>query len=326
MMPYLLKSGLCLLVLLGFYKLLLERERMARFNRYYLLGSLAVGLLAPLLVIEIEPAMVPLAEMLPVGVSEPELGSVLRPVAGEPRVVPMPHDIDIWQWVYWLITALLLGRFGQNLYRLFRTVTQYPTRPLGQATLVLLPRPVLPHTFLHYLFVSQAEYKAQRIEGELFVHELAHIRQRHSLDILLIEGLLCFGWFNPLLFGFKRAIQLNHEFLADEAVTNQWPDIAHYQRLLLAKLTNIPAFPLTSSLTFQTTKQRFVMMNKQTSPARRWLMAGCSGLLLAGLSVAVSTQSAAQQPAAQTSPKPQSTTPPTPARPGNLRIPNLTVA
>src|SRR5690606_39609713 len=62
------------------------------------------------------------------------------------------------------------------------------------------------------------EYENNQIDQELFVHEKAHITQKHSLDILFIEALQILFWFNPLIYLYKKAMKLNHEFLADQKV------------------------------------------------------------------------------------------------------------
>ncbi len=148
------------------------------------------------------------------------------------------------------------------------------------ATLVLLPEITLPYTFMHYLFVNKYDYETGAIERELYAHEQAHIRQRHSLDILFIEGVSCFLWFNPLLLWLKQAVRLNHEFLADEAVTRQYTNVSFYQQLLYSKLTPQSSFSLISNLSFQTTKKRFIMMTKHTSQARQWALISSSALLM----------------------------------------------
>lgn len=292
MILYLLKWGFCLLVALCFYKCFLENEKMHRFNRFFLLGSLGFSLLAPLLSFEVQSEVILLADVTAVQRAERGLATTLRMVA----VASETDDsvAGIWRVAYWLVTGLLLARFGWNLYALFRKISGCPTVPFGSATLVLIPENGLPYTFLHYLFVDQIAYQNRSIEDELFAHEMAHIRQKHSFDILLIELLTCFFWFNPVLIGYKRAIQLNHEFLADEAVTNRCPNVVHYQHLLLSKLSSKVPILLTSTLTFQTTKQRFKMMTKETSRAKALIMAVSAVCLLIELAMAMSTQTVAQ--------------------------------
>jgi bla regulator protein blaR1 len=292
MTAYLLKSGFCLLVSLILYKCVLENEKMHRFNRFYLLSSVGISLLAPLVSFTLQPETSPLANVAPVLFVEHNWQTALNQVTVQPQVAQ--SVTDFWSITYWIITVLLLGRFGQNIYALFGRINRHPTVPFRSARVVLLPEHTLPHTFLHYLFVNQEAYEKGTIEDELFTHELAHIRQRHSVDILLFELVICFFWFNPVLIWFKRAIQLNHEFLADDAVIDNRSNVVSYQHLLLSKLTHDPPVFLTSTLTFQTTKQRFKMMNKQTSFAKTLMVAISAMLTLAILIMAVSTQIVAQ--------------------------------
>ena len=292
MMLYLLKSGLCLLVALGFYKCFLENEKMHRFNRFFLLGSLGFSLLIPFVSFDVQPETVPFADVAPVHFIERGLETALSQLTAQPQTDDPLTNFG--RFAYWFITTLLLTRFGWNIYVLIRKASCHPGVPFRNATLVLIPENGLPYTFLHYLFVDQTAYENRAIETELFAHELAHIQQRHSFDILLIELLTCFFWLNPVLFFYKRAIQLNHEFLADQAVLNHSQNVVRYQHLLLSKLAQNPPVLLTSTLTFQTTKQRFRMMTRQTSPARALTVAISALSLLVGLAVAVSTQTVAQ--------------------------------
>ncbi|HBY69604.1 MAG TPA: peptidase M56, partial [Flavobacteriaceae bacterium] len=72
------------------------------------------------------------------------------------------------------------------------------------------------------------------IPEEVLLHEHAHAKQMHSVDILFIELLHVLFWFNPLFIFLKRSMKLNHEFLADRAVLKQGAETSVYQKLLLA--------------------------------------------------------------------------------------------
>lgn len=134
--------------------------------------------------------------------------------------------------------------------------------------MVLLDEKVLPHSFLNYVFVSRQEYEAGRIDNELFIHEKAHITQKHSLDILFAEFLQMVFWFNPIIYLYKKAIRLNHEFLADQTVNQACGEVAYYQRLLLQKATGKSLIPIASNLNYSVTKKRFMMMTKHTPTIR----------------------------------------------------------
>lgn len=297
MTPYLiesiLESNLCMLVLLGVYRFWLEQEPIHRLKRAFLLGTLLLSLAGPFLSLRLPSGWLSFRSPLQlvegqISVANEKKESIADEAvtlpqkgngpASEIPVVTTPATA-YWLWLYGIITAMLLLRFARNLYVLICQIRTGPAEPYYGATLVKLPVNGLPYTFLHYLFVSAEAYDRDEIEAELFDHELTHIRQWHSLDVLLVELARCFCWFNPLLFWLKGAIQRNHEFLADQAVNETYLNILGYQQLLLSKVAAAsPKLSLTSPLTFQTTKQRLLMMTKQTSPARAWL-AGCSTAL-----------------------------------------------
>lgn len=294
MSGYLLETSGCLLLALSFYKLVLEAAQMARFKRFYLLGSLLVAALLPLLSLEVTyAALAPVSA----GTYPPVRHLLASHATGPVALAPQPFSdlVPYVGFLYSFVTLLLVSRFGRNLWHLTRQIAAHPHRSFHGVTLVELPTPGLPYTFLHYLFVPATAYRHGQVEAEVLTHELAHARQYHSLDILLLEALLCVGWFNPLLYWLKRAIQLNHEFLADEAVTQHYHNVPHYQRLLLSKLTASPQPALTSALTFQTTKQRLLMMTTHTSRPKQWLLGGSTAGLLATLTVLFGT-TAAQVP------------------------------
>jgi len=280
MIPYLFKSTLCLLVLWGIYKLLLESEKFHVFNRFYLLLSLVLAFAAPLINIEIPS-------------SENKLVLFQNNINAQPIILqetieaikPMPATSN---WEAYLVTIsglvsfVLLIRFIKNIATIIKQIRQNSTVEWHGAKLVLLDKPILPYTFLNYVFISKAFYYSASIEPELFSHELAHVRQKHSLDVLFLELLRTIFWFNPLLSLWKQAIQLNHEFLADEAVNKTYNDITAYQYLLLSKASQAGGLSLTSNLNFQITKKRLLMMTKITPQSTAFIKkATCISLFVA---------------------------------------------
>ena len=269
METYILKSTVFLGIFLGAYYLLLSREKMHRFNRFYLISSLVFSLVLPFVVIPVYVA----AEAQPV----PQLPvETMQMITTLPVAPPEAPPINYWAYAavigYAVIATLLAIRFLINILRFYRVKRQNTVSDYQGATLVLMDEEVLPHTFLNTIFINKNEYERRLIEPELLTHELAHVRQKHTLDVLFVELLKTVFWFNPLLYLYKKAIQTNHEFLADEAVLSQHDNIPTYQLLLLDKATPPLAYALASSINFSTTKKRFTMMTKTTSKTRRTLL------------------------------------------------------
>ncbi|WP_141384658.1 M56 family metallopeptidase, partial [Flavobacterium flevense] len=126
-------------------------------------------------------------------------------------------------------------------------------------------------------------------------HELIHVNQKHTLDILFIEILKVIFWFNPIFIFYKKAIQLNHEFLADEKVVKSHNNVPFYQNLLLSKANVNPTYYLASNLNYSVTKKRLIMMTKNTSTTRALLKKGILIPLLTALVFSLCTKVVAQE-------------------------------
>ncbi|MGZ3810937.1 MAG: M56 family metallopeptidase [Mucilaginibacter sp.] len=270
MIDYIIRSTICLVILLAAYHLFLEKEKMHRFNRYFLLLSLVVGMAIPLLTLNISVG--PISPIKTHVIDEPVItvnysSAVVLP--DKPPVAEKTFNIMFLVLaIYGAGVILLTGRFIHNLYKIFTTTFNYDKVKVNEATIVLVTEKILPHTFLRYIFFNEDEYINKTIDNKLFTHELTHAKQKHSVDILLIELLHIMLWFNPIFIFYKKAIRLNHEFLADEAVVQSFDDVASYQQLLLEKTLFTQPINLSSNLTYSLTKKRMIMMSKNTPKSR----------------------------------------------------------
>jgi len=284
MTDFLIKSTVSMALLLAVYHLFLEREKMHLFNRFYLLFALVFSLVLPFITIEIVTKVI--TQPLPVITDIPVISA------------PITEDVNYTPYILWGIygfVALLLSvRFGYNLWLFIRSSHQNKTVLHKGAKLVLLNQDVLPHTFLNSIFINRQEYENRLIEQDLFTHELAHVNQKHTIDILFIEVLKTIFWFNPLLYFYKKAIQLNHEFLADESVVATTHNVISYQQLLLQKALPPASYQLASSLNFSVTKKRFTMMTKATNKGKALLLQLSALPVLAALVFILCTEAVAK--------------------------------
>lgn len=267
MIDFLLKSTISLTVFLGFYHLVLEKEKMHQFNRFYLLLSIVISLVIPFLTFEI-------IKIIPVVQNIEPLNTVITSsVLPENEIqgtsAPIEEKINFIPYVLWslygLISFLMLLRFGKNIWLLISKSSSNPNVKYKNANLVLVEEKTLPHTFLNSIFINFDDYNNRNIEEELYTHELVHVTQKHTLDILFIEFLKVIFWFNPVFIFYKKAIQLNHEFLADEEIVKTYNNVSYYQNLLLQKGSGQQTIYLASNLNYLVTKKRLLMMTKSTS-------------------------------------------------------------
>ncbi|WP_026951318.1 M56 family metallopeptidase [Algoriphagus mannitolivorans] len=273
-MEYLVKSILCLLLLLLFHRLVLQQEVLYRFNRFFLLGAVVGSFLIPLVILEVEQKPTP--EMA-ASLIYPEVDQVYHTsestesqIPLEMETIPTPHEVKIpWAELAWGIYGIgvlvFLYRFIRNIHVINDQIQKNLRITYRQETLVLLNDFVSPYSFLHYIFYPKSSFEKEGIPEAIFLHEQCHVKEKHSWDILFLEFLLIPFWFHPGLYLAIQAIRLNHEFIADQQVVKTMP-IPDYQHLLISVLSGTKGYSLGSSLNFSLTKKRFSMMKKTSKP------------------------------------------------------------
>jgi BlaR1 peptidase M56 len=256
MIEYIIKSTICLVISYGFYHLVLRNLRSFIFNRYYLLFSLMFAILLPFLHIRVGIALPVVSGIESPGFAVGELVGGLA--SGEVTASKFSLDLML-QMIYLAVSLVFFIRYSVNVMRILRKTRGSVSVPGLSARLCLLEGQSLPYSFLNSILVNRSDYEKGMIEEELLIHEEAHCRQHHSLDILFVEFLKTIAWFNPLIWIFKKAIQLNHEYLADQAVILN-RDADRYQGILINLVLGNHSAYLASDFNFSLTKKRLKMM------------------------------------------------------------------
>jgi hypothetical protein len=258
---YILKLTAILTIFWLIYVLLLEREQMHKFKRFYLLTSVIAATIIPLLSITqfvyvkpLEGNFMPLSEL-----------------PFEFETISYWTLENILFLIYSAGAFIFLVRFISNLRNLYRTIKQNETLKQNAFTYVLLQKAVNPHTFFNYIFFNKTRFETKALPEAVILHEETHAKQKHSLDVLFMELIQIVFWFHPLLFLYKRHIKLNHEFLADAAVLNKGIDTKNYQNILLAFSSQTQDYQLANAINYSSIKKRFTVMKTKTSKTRIWL-------------------------------------------------------
>ncbi|MCO5292907.1 MAG: M56 family metallopeptidase [Chitinophagaceae bacterium] len=262
MIIYLLKTIACSAVFYALYHFIFRKEKMLIFNRFYLLGSLYLSFFIPLLTFTVKtPAL---------RTEQYNFSSVLER-SSFPEGVVATNNGKLWIYLIVSVFILISAFFAYKFIRNFRTICQMISRNekiyFSYGRIVLIENFKEPFSFFNNIFLNKDEYKEGRVEEEILIHEMAHIRQNHSLEILILEILKIFYWFNPLLYLYLQAIKMNHEFLADDAVVRRTNDSLQYQQLLIKCIYVNQKIPLASSFYF-ITKKRLIMLQKKFKKRR----------------------------------------------------------
>lgn len=266
---YFLKVNAAIALFYIFYRLFFHNDTFFRLRRFVLLAFFGVAFLYPLLDIRHwVNEQVPVAEAVSFYSSvlpEITVGSEhpARPAGGWPL-------LKQWAlWVYGAGAAGLAVRFLACLAGILAvSAGSRPVKRAG-ATVYLLEKPSGPFSFFNRIFVYPAHHNGKELE-EIVAHEAAHVRQRHSFDVMLGELLAVVCWVNPFVWLLKRELRHNLEYLADRAVLRAGYDSKAYQYHLLTLAYRPAENELYNRFNTFHLKNRIRMMNKARSrPAGR---------------------------------------------------------
>jgi TonB family protein len=247
---YLGKVNVYWILFYACYWLLFRKHTFFSWNRFYLLGSLLVSFALPCIHfpdnVRVLPTAVYAVSTIPVYISTPESSKLAL------------HWTQ-FVWAVQIIGAMLmLFKLLEGFRELFKLIGQGDAIPMDDHTLVLLPHNEIgSFSFMKWLVINRIDYENHF--DPILRHEAVHIRQLHSLDILLIELLKMLFWFNPVIWLYKRSLQEVHEFLADEEAPNR----DHYANFLVSYALSAPVASLTNHF-FNSSllKKRILMIYK----------------------------------------------------------------
>ncbi len=174
-----------------------------------------------------------------------------------------------WTWPVWMllyggVACLLFCRLLFQLVGIFRLVSQSKLSWIKGIRVRLLPAPSGPFSFFGWIFVYPEAHSEKEL-SEILIHETAHVREGHSLDILVSELVACLCWANPFVWLLKREVRYNLEYLADASVLRAGCDGKTYQYHLLELAYHKAAAILYTHFNVVPLKNRIRMMNKQPS-------------------------------------------------------------
>lgn len=258
---YLLESGISLSLFALVYFLFLRRETFFSVNRWFLLVSIGFSAFLPLFHI---PFYAPQATMLPEVTVTPYinlLSSVtIYGTALSHGAEQFVLNYSLLGYSYLLGVVLFSGILFLRIYQIVRLIVQNQVIPEGRIKLVILDRELSPFSFLNYIFVSN---NLQNTNGweKMLEHEKQHIRQGHTYDVLVLEFVAVFQWFNPFFWVFRRALRENHEFLADQAVISHGTTPSWYKQILLNQYVGEQVV-LANNFNYSLIKNRIKMISK----------------------------------------------------------------
>lgn len=261
-----MESTACIAIFYGLYLLIFRRFTFVRLNRIYLLLSLIMGLIFPLISYEVEEIVkVPVNQVVyaernfqPVIVN-----SSTSLIVNEPVEKLLDWNL-ITEIIYVLGIFLMAFRFSVMIYKLLKI----KRIPVGSNYISTQSR-FANSSFFNMIFIDDAKLTQDEIQ-QILAHEKWHIRLFHSYDLLFVEILKMLFWFNPILWLYQRSLSEVHEYEVDRRMIQAY-NPQSYAQLLLKLATSTPILatthhfsrkPLTDRIHFIFTKQKSVPMKR----------------------------------------------------------------
>lgn len=254
-MMIILKIILCSSLLLTVYYVFLQKEKMYGFNRFYLLFSLVFSCTVPFISIQSE--------------AQKPVNRLQKTIEATQQVMDITPKQESFNWMnlIWILYGIV------TLIFLIRTIISYvkiknlkgEKMIYQNQNIIITNKPISPFSFWNTIYLGKNYLIDNKIDSRIFLHEKSHLEQKHSIDIIIVEIIKAFTWFNPSVYFYKKAMITNHEFLADESVLKNDFAIKDYQNLILEEIISSQNYNLTHTFNFKNTKKRFIMMNTKKS-------------------------------------------------------------
>jgi len=276
---YSIKVAICIMILYICIKAFLSKETFFHFNRITLLTGVLGCLLIPFIYIEIEEAstlhqpMQTLESVISIKESNVPIQELntdnytyTLPETNQNHSISKKSTLSISQI---LLIIYFVGVFINMILLLYSFWKIKNLIKFGKKTvnnnyiLVVTSKKICPFSWKKYIVIWEEDYKNN--PEEIILHEIAHIKYRHSLDVIFIELILLFQWFNPAIWLLKRELKNIHEYQADMSVLKSGIDATKYQLLLVKKAVGASSYTLANSFNHSKIKKRITMMLKEKS-------------------------------------------------------------
>ncbi|MFB0565284.1 MAG: M56 family metallopeptidase [Candidatus Aminicenantaceae bacterium] len=249
---YILETGVCMAIFYAGYWIFLRNETYFNLNRIYLVFSVVFSFVIPGL-----------------NLSSPFIKSqVIETTYSMARTTALPARswglAEILLLIYVAGVGLFLLRFVFHLAKLFVVVKKYGIKNYEGTHIVSVDKEFSPFSFFNIIFINDNKITENDLR-RIIAHEKIHIKQYHSFDIMLMEMVTIFQWFNPFVWPYKKSLQETHEYLADYGVIAQGFSVAKYKLLMFEQHVGVKLLEFASNFKQSQIKRRITMMTKNKS-------------------------------------------------------------
>lgn len=273
---YFLKANGLIILFYLMYVLFLRKETFFVSNRWYLISGLILSLILPLItftkIIWVEPTPIP------------DFYEEIIPLTNNVIEVPIQENPLDWSFIattaYLVISMLIVMKITLELASFFNKIRKHQKQKETDFTLIHSDTTENPFSFFHYIVINPNRFSKEEFQ-HILTHESIHVKQKHSIDVLLGKLFCAFFWANPIIWFYRKAMLQNLEFIADSETFQQIENKYEYQRTLLKVVTHQHDLSITNQFYQSLIKKRIVMLHTNQSNKRNvWKYATILPLLV----------------------------------------------
>lgn len=254
---YLFQSCIGLILLYMVYWLFLKNETFFLVNRLYLLCSVVFALLVPLIKIPLSDSF---SNLMSVNILDT---IIVSPDNIEQGFFNRLNVFNILTIIYFAGAAIFLIRFLLKLFQIILLINKHEIIHKNGLKIIYLDKNYSPFSFLNFVFLNQ-DIKREDINS-IIIHEKIHVKQYHSLDLIIIEILGIVQWFNPFIWFYRNSLKNLHEYFADEEILLKGFNKTNYKQILIKQTVAFQLNDITNNFNHSLLKRRFIMMSQVKS-------------------------------------------------------------
>ena len=273
---YFLKANGLIILFYLMYIIFLRKETFFVSNRWFFISGLVLSLILPLVTftktIWVEPTPIPAfyEEIIP------STNNIIE--------VPVQENPLDWSLIlttaYAVISILIVMKITLELVSFFNKIRKHQKHKETSFTLIHSDTTENPFSFFHYIVINPNRFSEEEFQ-HILTHESIHVKQKHSIDVLLSKLFCAFFWANPIIWLYRKAMLQNLEFIADSETFQQIENKYEYQRTLLKVVTHQHDLSITNQFYQSLIKKRIVMLHTNQSNKRNvWKYATILPLLV----------------------------------------------
>lgn len=264
---YDLQVIICSGIMMMYYLLVLRNKRFHQYNRFYILASFFLSFIIPLIKIQLDKNEAQKSVVQFIYVLADYNAGMDEAIAA--KGFQLNWDV-IAIAVYALVSAFFLLSLLVALLRIRNLLKKHSCKSFGDVYLILTNVKGTPFSFFNYIFWNE-EISLQSATGQqILQHELTHVKERHSIDNIITQVVMIFGWFNPFFWWARKELQMIHEFIADKKSVDDG-DVSSLAAMLLAAAYPQQQYLLTNSFFFSPIKRRLLMITNNKNPRFSYL-------------------------------------------------------